>query len=308
MDFNMYLLMALLISLSVTIFLLFRIKNVNRQLLLIKDALEDMKSGNLNRRILTKEKNIIQTICYDINDMAINDQSRLVSQKKAEQAYKRLMTNLSHDVKTPLASLIGYLEAIKYGIVTGEEKEDYMKVALNKAYSLKDFIVSLFEWVKLDAGEQVYNFENRDINELSRDFLTEWILTLESNHFEYEIDIPENECDIKIDVSAYNRILNNLFQNILRHSGGNKITVRLEECAEEVKIYVTDNGNGMSEKDVLHIFERTYTCDNSRATGGNGLGWSISRELVIAHGGTMSIESALGTGATFLITFPKPLQ
>ena len=78
------------------------------------------------------------------------------------------MTSLSHDVKTPLASLIGYLEAIENGLVVGEEKEKYIHVVSEKAYHLRDFVISLFEWVKLDAREQIFHFELVDLNELSR--------------------------------------------------------------------------------------------------------------------------------------------
>lgn len=86
--------------------------------------------------------------------------------KQSEQAYKRLMTSLSHDVKTPLASLFGYLDAVENGLVAGEEKEAYIHVAVEKACHLKHFVEALFEWVKLDAKEQVFHFELCDFNEL----------------------------------------------------------------------------------------------------------------------------------------------
>lgn len=86
--------------------------------------------------------------------------------KQSEQAYKRLMTSLSHDVKTPLASLFGYLDALENGLVAGEEKEAYIHVAVEKACHLKHFVEALFEWVKLDTKEQVFHFELCDFNEL----------------------------------------------------------------------------------------------------------------------------------------------
>lgn len=86
--------------------------------------------------------------------------------KQSEQAYKRLMTSLSHDVKTPLASLFGYLDAVENGLVAGEEKEAYIHVAVEKACHLKHFVEALFEWVKLDTKEQVFHFELCDFNEL----------------------------------------------------------------------------------------------------------------------------------------------
>ena len=99
------------------------------------------------------------------------------------------MTSLSHDVKTPLASLVGYLEAVTQKLVVGEEKDAYIQIATEKAYKLKDFVEKLFEWVKLDAGEQVYHFEKYDVNELTRNIVADWIPILESNCFKYDIDI-----------------------------------------------------------------------------------------------------------------------
>jgi len=305
LEINIILAIISVLLLSLTVFLLYRLASVKRQLSAIKDALDDIKNGNLNRRILTNEQDMTRKICYDINEIAIINQSQLISQKQAEQAYKRLMTNLSHDVKTPLSSLIGYLEAIKYKIVHGEEKEEYIQVALNKAYSLKDFVASLFEWVKLDAGEEIFHFEECDINEISRNILADWITVFESNDFVYEIEIPENEYIIRIDVNAYNRIINNLLQNVIKHSNGNRLIFKIIEGRKQVKISIADNGNGIDEKDLPHIFERTYTCDTSRSARGNGLGLSISKELIGVHDGTVRAESTLGKGTTVYIELPK---
>lgn len=295
------------ISICVIIYLATRLCRVGEQLSIIKDALEDIKKGNLNRRILTRKSDMTKTICYNINEIATNDQAQLIRLKQSEQAYKRLMTSLSHDVKTPLTSLVGYLEAIQEKIVTGEEKEEYIGVALDKAHHLKDFVESLFEWVKLDAKEQVFQFKICDLNELSRDILADWIPTLEDKRFAYDIDIPDSEYGVCLDRSAYMRILNNLLQNALLHSGGDLINLQIIEDKTQATIRVTDNGKGISEKDLPHIFERLYQGDESRGGPGNGLGLSIVRELVAIHGGKIRAEIPPNGGTTFIITLPKAL-
>ena len=113
MAINHYLLAGLVAALAIILYLALKLYHVREQIAFIKDVLEDLKKGNLNRRILTHKKDMARQICYDINQIAINSQSQLIRQKQSEQAYKRLMTSLSHDVKTPLASLVGYLEAIE---------------------------------------------------------------------------------------------------------------------------------------------------------------------------------------------------
>ena len=181
MDINVYLFIVIALMLLIIMYLLFVLRRVRTQLALIKDALEDIKGGNLNRRILAGENDMTKTICYDINKIAVNSQAQLIRQRQSEQAYKRLMTSLSHDVKTPLASLVGYLEAVENKIVIGEEKDEYIHVAHEKAHYMKSFVENLFEWVKLDSGEQIFHFEVCDLNELSRDIMADWVPMLESH-------------------------------------------------------------------------------------------------------------------------------
>ena len=307
MGINAYLLFSLLLSLLVILYLAAKLHRVREQLALIKDALADIKAGNLNRRVLARENDMTKQICYDINEIALANQARFIQQKQADQSYKRLMTSLSHDVKTPLASLVGYLEAIENGMVVGEEKEEYLRVISDKAHRLKEFVISLFEWVKLDAKEQVFHFELSDLNELTRSIIADWVPTLENSRLEYEIEIPENEWSARIDANAFTRILNNLFQNIMVHSAATYIKLSVKEDTQRAIISLTDNGKGISTEDLPHIFERMYQCDHSRSANGNGLGLSITKELVNAHKGTISAASSPGLGTTFTSVLPKAL-
>lgn len=307
MNFSLFLFVGLCITLFIILFLVIKLGRVQRQLAIIEEALEDIKSGNLNRRMLTKRKDMTKKICYDINDIAMNSQRQLISQKQSEQAYKQLMTSISHDVKTPLASLVGYLEAIESKIVTGEEKDEYIHVAYEKAHYLKHFVENLFEWVKLDSGEQTFHFELLDLNELSRNIIADWIPILENKNFEYEFDIPETEYLMRVDANAYHRILNNLLQNVLIHSKGSKLIFYILENDLQVKIALVDNGKGISPYHLPHIFERMYQCDQSRAAKGNGLGLSIVKELVVAHKGKIVVSSIPDKETVFTILLPKAL-
>ena len=294
MEINLYLLLALLITLLVIGYLLAKLHRVRGQLSLIKDALMDIKNGNLNRRVLARESDLTNQICYDINEIAMSSQSRL-------------MTSLSHDVKTPLASLVGYLEAVESKMVTGAEQEEYIRVATEKAHHLKDFVTALFEWVKLDAGEQIFHFELCDLNELSRNIMADWVPLLENHNLSYEIEIPETEYMTRVDTTAYTRILNNLLQNILTHSDARQVSLTITETEQQAKIIMADNGKGISAADIPHIFERMYQCDHSRSAKGNGLGLSIAKELVSVHKGSITATSDPGAGTTFTIIFPKAL-
>ena len=126
MNLNSFLLLALCTALLAVLFFIMKLRRVREQLAIIEEALEDIQSGNPNRRVLARKNDMTKRICYAINEIAVQNQSQLIQQKQSEQAYKRLMTSLSHDVKTPLASLFGYLEAVENGLVIGEEKEAYI--------------------------------------------------------------------------------------------------------------------------------------------------------------------------------------
>lgn len=299
--------LTIIIAFLIIVFLISKLWRIRNQIDVIIDALNDIKAGNMNRRILSRDNDITRKICYGINEIAFNNQTRLIQQKQSEQAYKRLMTSLSHDVKTPLASLVGYLDAVESGLVENDEKEEYIHIASGKAQHLRQFVESLFEWVKLDADEQIFHFEEIDLNEISREIVADWIPTLEAHRFQYEIAIPEEEYIIHIDSNAYTRILNNIFQNAITHSAGNHFIFTIIEDSNEVVIMIRDNGKGISPEHISHIFERMYQVDSSRTGTGNGLGLAITKELIRIHNGTIRASSKSGNGTTFTITLPRTL-
>ena len=187
---------ALALWLAATLFLW------HRELLEIQKALEDIGAGNLNRRIVTRGPQAIRSIGYGINKIVQQSQQNAIQQKRHEQAYKQLITNLSHDIKTPLASLTGYLEAVENGLVVGQEKEEYLQTAYERAGALRSFVEKLFVWVKLDAGEQKLQIEPLDLCEISRQYVAEWIGPLESSGFSYTIEIPEEAWLAELDKNA----------------------------------------------------------------------------------------------------------
>ncbi len=174
------------------------------------------------------------------------------------------MTSLSHDVRTPLTTLIGYLDAIQKGIVSGKERDDYLEVACRKSHELKEYIDVLFDWFKLGSNEYAMNITNVDLTELTRKILICWIPILEDAQIDFVIDIPEQPFWVKADADGYTRILNNLIQNVISHSHGDKIEIALSEQEGKIKILVSDNGVGMDKEDLKHIFERLYKCDKGR--------------------------------------------
>ena len=291
------------LMLTAIVIILIYIKRIKSQTKQATAVLDDIANGNLDRRIITQEDTGISALCYKINEIVINMKTEIVSHQQSEKAYLELITSLSHDIRTPMTSLIGYISAVKDSIVEDTEKTEYIRLSLEKAFDLKDYIDTLFEWLKLESGERTFNFEELDICEFTREIISDWIPQIENRELEHEITIPEAIIKIDIDRSAYRRIINNLLQNIFIHSNASKICLNIRMERQTVEIFISDNGIGISKKDLPYIFDRLYKCDTARSIKGNGLGLSIVHELVKAHGGKISVSSISGQGTSFTLMF-----
>ena len=280
------------------------IRRVKVQINEMLDALEDIKAGNGNRRILSATDELTASIAYEVNDIVSSYEKELSSFRQAEEVNKQLMTSLSHDVRTPLTTLIGYLDAAHKGIVTGKDKDEYVEIARRKAHDLKEYIDVLFDWFKLNSDEFVLLIDPVEAVELTRNILIDWIPIFEDKQIDYSIDIPEQPFRVRLDPDAYMRVLNNLIQNVIVHSHADKINISLSNQDGNMKIVVADNGVGIEKDDLKHIFERLYKCDKGRSEKGSGLGLSIVHQLVEKMNGTITAESTPGNGTMFALYFP----
>lgn len=280
------------------------VKRVKKQISEMSEVLADVKNGNGNRRILSAANELIAPLAYVINDIIISYENRLSVLYQTDKMNRLLMTSLSHDVRTPLTTLIGYLDATHKGIVIGKDRDDYIETARRKAYDLKEYIDVLFDWFKLNSDEFAMEINIIEAGELTRDILIDWIPIFEDKQVEYHIDIPEQPFRVKLDADGYARILNNLIQNVISHSHADKIEIVLSKERENMKMLLVDNGTGIEKEDLKHIFERLYKCDKGRSDKGSGLGLSIVHQLVEKMNGTITAESVPGKGTIFTLIFP----
>ncbi len=280
------------------------VRRVKKQISEISDALEDIKNGNGNRRILAETHELVAPLAYAINDIILSYEKRLSDYHQTDETNRQLMTSLSHDVRTPLTTLIGYLDAAHKGIVDGKERDDYVETARRKAHDLKEYIDVLFDWFRLGSNEFSMNIAEIDLTELTRNILIDWIPIFEDTQVDFTIDIPEQPFRVQIDPDGYMRILNNLIQNVISHSHADKIEIALMEQNRNIKIVLSDNGIGIDKEDLKHIFDRLYKCDKGRSEKGSGLGLSIVHELVEKLNGTIVADSTLGKGTIFTLFFP----
>ena len=280
------------------------VRRVKKQIAEMTDVLADVKNGNGNRRILSAANELTAPLAYEINEIVVAYESRLSIVWQTEETNRQLMTSLSHDVRTPLTTLIGYLDAAHKGLATGKDREDYIETARRKAHDLKEYIDVLFDWFKLNSDEFALEIQSVEAAELTRNILIDWIPIFEDKQVDYEIDIPEQPVRVRLDMDSYIRIINNLIQNVIAHSHADKIKIVLSKQENHMELLLADNGVGIEKEDLKHIFERLYKCDKGRSEKGSGLGLSIVHQLVEKMGGSITVESVPGKGTEFMLLFP----
>lgn len=151
---------------------------MKEQIAEIADALADVKNGNGGRRILSAANELSAPIAYEINEIVVSYERRLSAVRQAEEANRQLMTSLSHDVRTPLTTLIGYLDAAHKGLVAGRDRDEYIETARRKAHDLKEYIDVLFDWFMLNSNEFAMEIHPTEAAELTRNILIDWSRSL----------------------------------------------------------------------------------------------------------------------------------
>lgn len=318
----LYFLLA--ISVFINIVLCSKVISINKKIFQSNEVLDDIKKGNGNRKILSKDNDNFSEIIYKINEIVYLYEEKLTEFRKKENANNQLLTSLSHDIRTPLTSIIGYTDAIKkellkdglndkYDLQNAIENhntlennkviENYIDIVREKSYSLKEYLDNVFDWFKLNSNEFYLDLKDTEITELSRNIIKSWIVIFEEKDIDFDIEIEEKEIICNLDQNAYARVINNIIQNAVEHSKTKKIQISIKESNRKIFITIKDFGVGIEPDDLEHIFDRLYKCDKARNKVGSGLGLYITKELVEKMNGCINVKSEVGEGTEFEITF-----
>ena len=314
----------LLISLLLNIVLCSKVISINKKISESIEVLDDIKKGNGNRKILSKDEDNFSEIIYKINEIVYLYEEKLSEFRKKENANNQLLTSLSHDIRTPLTSIIGYTDAIKKELLkdglnykydlqnviennnTLENNnviENYIDIVREKSYSLKEYLDNVFDWFKLNSNEFYLDLKDTEITELSRNIIKSWIVIFEEKDIDFDIEIEEKEIICNLDQNAYARVINNIIQNAVEHSKTKKIQISIKEKSNKISIIIKDFGVGIEPDDLEHIFDRLYKCDKARNKVGSGLGLYITKDLVEKMNGCIDVKSEVGEGTEFEIIF-----
>ena len=276
----------------------------------LKAATEEIAKGNYGVTVDDFDANMVEDLIDSFNNMSRELKEANELKLRYERNRKRLIAGISHDLKTPITSIIGYIDGIQSGVAKDEEKKkQYLEIISKNAHYTNDLINDLFLFSKLDIDEQEYDFKRMLANEIFADFFLEKQLELEEQGVQVTIEDRLSEsCWVLLDTKMIARVLSNLIQNGIKYNDKENKTLlfRIWNDTHWVWIQVIDNGMGIQQSDLQTIFDVFYRADSARSKdiGGSGLGLSIAKQLVEAHHGEIVAQSEPDKGTVMTIKLP----
>lgn len=302
----------IVLDVLIIIFSIVKIYIKHKNLYKIKRMSEQVRrvaSGNLNGRILVREDGLIGDLACNFNKIIEKLQMTCENEVLAEEARRKLMVNVSHDIRTPLTSIIGYVDALKDGMASGEEeRQEYLDIISMKSKKLKQLIDEIFHMAKLDSDDITMDFQVHDIGEILREAIIEFLPEFNKEGIILKVDISDEKSLIYCDRLSIVRVLNNIIKNAVQYGGReNVIGIELMPLENDYQINIWDNGPGIEDEHIPFIFERLYIRDKARkkTLGSSGLGLAIVKKLIEKHDGEIWVESKPNEKTTFSFTIPK---
>ena len=283
-------------------------KGIKAQLLQISQELAGAVDSDSEEKVMVfTDSRAMQELCAQINRLLDRHQRMLADYRRSEISSKKMLSNISHDIKTPLTVILGYLEIIRLN--GGEQRELIDKVEA-RAKAVSDLVEQFFTLAKLEAGDMEIALSKLELCELCREVVLDFYEILSGKDYEVEVEIPEKTVYVQGNGDAIRRILNNLISNSLRYgSEGRYLGIFLHEDEKQVYIDVTDRGRGIEKDFAEHIFDRLFTMEDSRNRGiqGNGLGLTIARSLARQMGGDVTLVSRPWQKTSFTVALKRIL-
>jgi signal transduction histidine kinase len=283
-----------------------------RPLRSLKKAADEIKDGNLDFEIKPESRDEIGSLAASFEQMRRKLKESVELQLQYEENRKELISNISHDLKTPITAIKGYVEGIMDGITDTPEKLDkYVKTIYTKAVQMDQMIDELFLFSKLDLKKQPFHFEEVELCSFLQDCLDEMRMDAEKKGVSLKFDDNRIAPPIWVvaDRDKLKRVLMNVIGNAMKYMDKEEgvIRLRLHDFNRYAAVEVQDNGQGISEEALPHIFDRFYRADLSRhsGTGGSGLGLAIAKQIIEEHDGSIWASSEKGKGTSIQFTLKK---
>ncbi len=305
--------LILIITSTGLVLIIWLYRSIIRPLNLLTMATNKIKDGDLDFTLPTEPESTdeLEQLCEDFEDMRIQLKKQIDTRLQYEKDTIELISNISHDLKTPLTAIKGYAEGILDGVAdTPEKQKKYMKTIYNKASDMTVLVDELSFFSKIDSNIVPYNFKIFCADDFFNDCVEEMSLDTEVKNvtLDYISKLQKGQ-RIIADLEQLRRVMNNLIGNSVKYMDkeSGSIVILAEDYDDYVKISVQDNGSGIEEKDIPYVFDRFYRADSSRNSkkGGSGLGLAITKKIIEDHNGTIDVRSTPGKGTCISFTLLK---
>ncbi|MBO0603597.1 HAMP domain-containing histidine kinase [Sporosarcina sp. E16_3] len=288
-------------------------KSIIVPLIKLKEAAYQIGQGNLDIPIeTTLARNELNELSQSFEAMRIKLKAAEELQHRYEENQKELIANISHDLKTPLTSIKGYIQGVSDGVAnTPEKMQRYIQTIENKTNDMNTLIDELMLYSKLDLPNVPYKMERINLVPYLKEHLKELQFRLTDENLTISLEYDSNDIfKVKADKEKLNRVITNIIQNSLKYINKEtkQIKIHLISKENEVLIEITDNGSGVSQQEIPYLFNRFYRTDISRnsSTGGSGLGLSIAKKIIEGHGGVIGARSEISKYFSVFFTLQRP--
>ena len=307
---------SLLVALLAGLWLLSLVTNrVGKLSTVMNNFLLDAKGGSLVKRFpaAKNSRDEIDTLGKTFNIMADKIDAQLEELKSNDTKRRELIANVSHDLRTPLTSLQGYLETLmlKKDTLSEEEKQKYLQIVTDHSQRLGQLVTELFELAKLDSVETLLHIEPFSIGELIQDVVQKYQLIAEQKNIKLQSNFGDGLPSAYGDIGLIQRVLENLIDNALRYTTtGGSITIELANNKDNIAVKIIDTGCGIEKEELPHIFDRFYRSkrEDKERSYNSGLGLAIAKRILLLHGSDIAADSDIDLGTTFTFVLPaRPL-
>ena len=277
----------------------------------LKKATQNIKEGNLDFVLDVEGKDEFSELCQDFEEMRRRLKESTEENSLIEKENRELISNISHDLKTPITAVKGYVEGIMDGVADTPEKMDrYVRTIYNKTNEMDHLINELTFYSKIDTNRIPYTFSKLNVEDYFEDCSEEVGLELETRGIELVYaNYVEKDVMVIADGEQIRRVIHNIISNAIKYMDKPKgiIQIRIKDVGDFIQIEIEDNGKGIGPKDLPYIFDRFYRTDVSRnsSKGGSGIGLSIVKKILEDHGGKVWATSRLGIGTIMYFVLRK---
>lgn len=278
---------------------------------MLQVATKNIKNGNLDFEIEVNNKDEIGELCEDFEEMRKRLKANAEEKIQSEQQNKELISNISHDLKTPITAIKGYVEGLMDGVADTPEKQNkYLQTIYSKAIDMDHLINELSFYSKIDTNKIPYTFNRIHVVDYFEDCAEDLSRELEDEHigFTYQ-NYVDDSVQMIADAEQIKRVINNIIGNSKKYSdkAETKIRMTVKDVGDFVQVEIEDNGKGIAAKDLPYIFDRFYRTDASRnsSKGGSGIGLSIVKKIMEDHGGKIWVTSKEGIGTVMYLVLRK---